>query len=129
MPRAPKVDIVRPKTWLRYKPSMCDGCQAGCCTMPVVVTTEDLFHMGYLKASEVEGPLVRISQRLKREGLIKSYRSRSRTFVLRQVNGHDCLFLDKDRRCTIYEKRPHICRRFPLNSIRPGYCPSIRKEE
>lgn len=126
-PMPKSVDILRPKTWLRYKPSMCRGCQAGCCTLPVNVTSEELFHMGFIEAHQVNGPLKRIAQRLKRMGIIRSYQDRTRLFRLEQVNGHDCVFLDEDRRCTIYERRPSICRDFPFNSARPGFCPSKKQ--
>jgi len=123
-----KVDILRPKTWVRYQPSLCQGCQAGCCTLPVLVTAEELYHLGYLKADEVNGPLKRIAQRLIRQGIIRSYQDRTRLFRLEQKNGHDCVFLDGNRRCVVYDRRPSICRQFPSNSARPGFCPSQRKE-
>ena len=121
------VEILRPATWVRYKPSLCKGCWAGCCTLPVQVSPEDLFHMGYLRADQVEGPLKRIANRLRREGIIQSYNARKRTFTLQQKNGHDCIFLDEDRLCTIYEKRPYICRRFPETSARPGVLSETEK--
>ena len=125
--KKPEVDILRPKTWVPFKLSNCQGCWAGCCTLPVQVSSEELHHMGFLKAHEVEGPLKRIAQRLKRQGIIRSYRDRSRTFTLQRKNGHDCIFLDENRRCTIYDRRPSICRRFPETSARPGYCPHQKK--
>jgi len=95
--------------------------------MPVRVTPEELFHMGYLEATEVNGPLKRIANRLKKQGIIKSFHTRYRIFTLAQKDGNDCVFLDEKRLCTIYDRRPNICRKFPNDSIRPGYCPAIRK--
>ena len=118
-----EVDLLRPSTWIRYKPSLCKGCWAGCCTMPVVVNPEDLFHMGYLNAQEVNGPLKRIAGRLIKLGVVKTYREKSRSFVLRQRKNHDCIFLDRNRMCTIYDRRPAVCREFPMNSKRAGFCP------
>jgi Fe-S-cluster containining protein len=41
----------------------------------------------------------------------------------------DCLFLDATTRlCSVYAKRPQLCRDFPMKKgNRHGYCPSIRK--
>ncbi len=122
-----KVDCLNSKTWVKYEPAMCKGCWAGCCTLPVTVDPEDLFHMGYVEAHEVNGPLKNVASRLLEAGIIQAHQPRSRTFTLHQKNGRDCVFLDKDRLCTIYDKRPSVCRRFPYNSERPGFCPSRRK--
>src|SRR5687768_6165366 len=78
----------RPATWVKFRPGLCEGCWAGCCTLPVTVTSEDLFHMGYLTAVQVNGPLLRIAARLMREGLVKSYNNRTRIFTLQTKNGH-----------------------------------------
>src|SRR4051812_37217374 len=77
-----KADILVPSTWKKYRPSMCHNCQAGCCTLPVTVDSEDLFHMGYIEATQVNGPLKKIAKRLMSQGIVKTYRDRSRTFVL-----------------------------------------------
>ena len=122
-----KVEIAKPSSWVRYKPSMCRGCWAGCCTMPVQVTSEELFHMGFIEAHQVNGPLKRISQKLIKSGIIKSFNSRTRLFRLKQLENGDCVFLDSKRLCKIYENRPSICRGFPFNGARPGFCPSQRK--
>lgn len=117
------VDILRPATWVKYEPSLCRGCWAGCCTLPLRVTSEDLHHMGFLAADEVNGPLKRIAARLIREGIVKSFNTRTALFTIQTKNGHDCRFLDENRLCTIYDRRPSICRGFPFNGERPGYCP------
>ena len=83
--------------------------------------------MGYLTPLQVNGPLLRIAARLIRQGIVKSYNDRTRIFTLQTKHGHDCLFLDEQRLCTIYDRRPGVCRRFPLNSARPGYCPGKPK--
>jgi Fe-S-cluster containining protein len=116
--------IHRSETWVKYHPSKCEGCWAGCCTLPVPVTSEELHHMGFIEADEVNGPLKRIARRLIREGIIQSFNARTRLFTINQVNGDDCVFLDENRRCKIYDRRPSICRRFPMNSVRPGHCPN-----
>lgn len=124
-----KIAVGLPSSWVKYCPSLCKGCWAGCCTMPVQVTSEELFHMGFLQASEVNGPLKRIANRLIKQGIIRSFNARTRLFRLMQVNGNDCVFLDENRLCRIYDRRPSICRAFPQNSVRPGFCPAIRKED
>lgn len=129
MAKKEKIEVGLPETWVKYRPSLCKGCWAGCCTMPVQVTSEELYHMGYLKAEEVNGPLKRISQRLIKAGIIRSFNARTRLFRLQQVNGNDCVFLDENRLCKIYDRRPSICREFPKNNVRPGYCPAIRKSK
>ena len=95
--------------------------------MPVQVTSEELFHMGFIESHQVNGPLKRIAQRLIRSGIIRSFNSRTRLFRLKQLENGDCVFLDSNRLCTIYENRPSICRGFPFNSVRPGFCPSQRR--
>jgi len=118
-----KVDIHRPVTWVKFKPSLCKGCFAGCCTLPVLVTAEELYHLGYLKFNEVTGPLKIHAERLKKKKIIQSFNSRTQLFTLYQHPNSDCVFLTKDRLCSVYEKRPSICREFPKNSKRPGFCP------
>ncbi len=83
--------------------------------------------MGYLTLFQVNGPLKRIANRLIREGVLRSYRPRTRTFILQRTKADDCVFLDADRRCQIYDRRPFVCRKFPENAVRPGFCPSQRK--
>lgn len=117
------VDILRPKTWVRYKPSLCANCHAGCCTLPLRVSAEDLFHMGFIEYEKVNGPLKQIANRLIKQGIVRSYNTRTKVFTIQRHKNEDCIFLDENRRCTIYAKRPVVCRRFPDNSIRPGFCP------
>jgi uncharacterized protein len=118
-----KVKIHEPSTWVPYRPSLCQGCYSGCCTLPVQVTSEELFHMGYIPMEKVNGPLKRIAQGLIKKGIIRSYNDRTRLFRLQQVNGNDCVFLDEKRLCKIYDRRPSICRQFPRNGKRPTHCP------
>lgn len=122
-------NIIKPETWVRYRPSLCKGCWAGCCTLPVKVSAEDLYHMGFITYREVNASLPKLFIRLKKEGIVRSLNLRSEVFTLAQRPNHDCIFLDEKRLCTIYERRPSVCRSFPENSKRPGYCPSQRKEK
>jgi Fe-S-cluster containining protein len=55
---------------------------------------------------------------------VRSYHPPTGLFVLEQRHGRDCVFLHPEtRRCTVYEKRPEVCRNFPKIGPRPGYCP------
>ena len=100
---------------------------AGCCTLPVRVDTEDLFHMGFISMEQVNGPKKRIANRLIKQGILRSYNKRTELFTLKRHRNNDCVFLDENRRCKIYERRPFVCRRFPDFSARPGYCPNQLK--
>lgn len=121
------VNIDFPSTWRKFKPSLCKNCWAGCCTLPLEVSSEDLHHMGFIGADEVEGSLKKVAKRLIKEGIVESFRARTGIFTIRRTQHGDCIFLDKNRMCKIYDKRPSICRRFPECGPRPGYCPHTPK--
>ncbi len=123
-----KTDPGKPSTWVPFEISMCKGCWAGCCTLPVEVTAEELYHMGLIKIEEVQGRLKPIATRLKKEGVIQDFHPRRAVFILKQKPNGDCQFLDKNRLCKIYSVRPSICRRFPDGGPRPGYCPHREKK-
>lgn len=126
-PKPPAADAQRPSTWIRYRSGLCEGCWAGCCTLPVEVSARDLIRLGLITEEEAAISLQRVARKLQDAGLIQAYQARSQIFVLEQRHGRDCLFLGRDRRCTVYEKRPEVCRRFPRIGPRPGYCPAARK--
>lgn len=121
------VEILRPQTWVRFHPSLCADCKAGCCTLPLRVSSEDLYQMGFVRYDEVNGPLKRIANRLIKQGIVRSYNARTKLFTIQRRKTHDCIFLNEDRRCTIYDKRPFVCRSFPNNSVRSGFCPYQKK--
>jgi Fe-S-cluster containining protein len=102
---------------------MCDGCWAGCCTLPVEVSVVDLIRLGLTTENEAADSLKKLARRLEREGIIQAYVARTQIFVLEQRGGRDCIFLSRDRLCTVYEKRPEVCRKFPSIGPRPGFCP------
>jgi Fe-S-cluster containining protein len=65
---------------------------------------------------------------LMKEGIISSYRQGTELFMLTQKHGRDCYFLDsKTRLCTVYDKRPGVCRDFPSIGPRPSFCPCTPK--
>lgn len=123
------LEIEKPSTWLKYKKGLCDTCNAGCCTLVVEVTCEDLVRLGLTDEWETENSLKGLIKRLKKSGVIKRYNFKTGKFVLTQYSGGDCQFLDKNRRCTVYEKRPEVCRNHPKAvGPRPGYCPYSPKK-
>ena len=93
--------------------------------MPVEVTAQDLFLIGVLDEYEFEESPRKAVQKLQKMGVIKSYRAGTGLFMLERKQGRDCVYLGEDRRCTIYDKRPQVCRKFPEQmGRRVGYCPA-----
>lgn len=117
-----------PSTWMKYRKGLCEGCWAGCCTLPVEVSAADLLRLELITIDEAAASLKKVARRLMKEGIVRSYHPKNQLFVLEQRNGRDCLYLGKDRQCTVYEKRPEVCRKFPTIGPRPGYCPAKRKK-
>jgi Fe-S-cluster containining protein len=127
-PPPSNIDRDRPSTWPAYRKGLCEGCWAGCCTLPVEVSAFDLIRLGLITEDEAMGSLKKVARRLMKEGFVRSFHAPAQLFILEQRQGRDCLFLgERDRRCTVYEKRPEVCRQFPKIGPRPGYCPAIRK--
>lgn len=113
---------------MRYRAGLCEGCWSGCCTLPVEVSLHDLMRLELVTPEEASilSPK-EISHKLMRSKVIQGFSQKTQIFVLAQKYGRDCLFLDADRRCTVYEKRPEVCRQFPKIGPRPGYCPGARR--
>lgn len=96
--------------------------------MPVEVKWEDLLRLGVVEESD-QSSMKKTVKKLIKQGVITSYRQSTGLFMLTQKSNRDCYFLDlKTRLCTVYEKRPGVCREFPSIGPRPGYCPSIPKK-
>jgi Fe-S-cluster containining protein len=123
------VSITNPKSWVKYNPKNCMNCMSGCCTLPVKVNAEDLYQMGLIEAYQVNGPLKRIANRLIKQGVLRSFSQKSQLGTLERRKNNDCVFLNKDRKCIIYERRPFICRSFPKFSANPGNCPRQKKSK
>ena len=97
--------------------------------MPVEVGAQDLIRLGVVTSDDISHALKKTVQRLIREKIIVSYRKGTDLFMLSQKANRDCLFLDSQTRlCTVYEKRPEVCRQFPSIGPRPGYCPVGKKK-
>lgn len=120
--------IRKPETWVRYRPSLCGSCRASCCHgWPVEASVADLVRLGFLTEREASGSLARATERLVRRGVVRAFRPRKLVFELARRPGGDCVFLDGERRCTVYLKRPEICRSFPRIGQKPGHCPYVPK--
>jgi Fe-S-cluster containining protein len=92
--------------------------------LPVEVSAFDLIRLELTDEAEAGRSLKKVARRLMKEGIVERYRSETQLFTLAQRYGRDCIFLSKERKCTVYEKRPEVCRRFPKIGPRPGYCPA-----
>lgn len=98
--------------------------------MPVEIKLSDLVRLGLVSEDEAQGSVRKIASRLKREKIIVSYRQGTDLFMLSQKANRDCLFLDsKTRLCTVYDRRPEVCRSFPSVGPRPGWCPVVPKSK
>ena len=121
------VQVQDPSTWIKYKKGLCEDCWAGCCTLPVEASASDLIRLELITEDEAAESLKKVARRLKREGMIQTFTSKSQLFVLEQRSGRDCIFLGQDRLCTVYDRRPEVCRSFPKIGPKPGFCPAFKK--
>jgi Fe-S-cluster containining protein len=124
-----KRDPQRPSTWLPYKKGMCDGCWSGCCTLPVEVSASDLIRLELITEEEAAISLKEVAKKLSKQGILQDYKLKEQLFILEQRHGRDCIFLSEDRLCTVYEKRPEVCRMFPKIGPKPGFCPAQKKDQ
>jgi Fe-S-cluster containining protein len=120
-------DPQRPSTWVPYKKGMCDGCWSGCCTLPVEVSAADLIRLELITEEEAAISLKEVGKKLSKQGILQDYKLKEQLFILEQRYGRDCIFLSEDRLCTVYEKRPEVCRQFPKIGPKPGFCPQSKK--
>lgn len=118
-------DAQRPSTWRTYRSGLCEGCWAGCCTLPVEASAADLVRLGVLEVIEAAQITKAVVRRLEKSGILDRYIQKTGIFLLAQRANSDCVYLDaKTRRCTVYDRRPEVCRQFPKIGPRPGYCPA-----
>ena len=120
-----KIDKDRPSTWKAYVKENCSKCRANCCTMPVEVKAADLLRLRLVSQDEIDISVKKVAKRLKKEGIISSYREGTDLFMLTQKSNDDCYFLDTiTRMCSVYADRPDTCRDFPSRvGTRVGFCP------
>jgi hypothetical protein len=101
---------------------------ATCCSLPVEVRTADLIRMELMDPDEAGEDLRMVARRLLKSGVAEHYHHRSATLTLARMANGDCCFLDcRNRRCTIYERRPDTCRNHPQIGPRSGYCAYMKK--
>ena len=121
-------DPQRPSTWRKYTKGLCTDCWAGCCTLPLEVSASDLIRLGLATEDEASISLKDVAKKLLKQKVIQSFNPKTQIFVMAQVGGRDCLYLDpRTRLCTVYETRPEVCRKFPTIGPRPGFCPYKKK--
>lgn len=122
-----KVFLQDTSTWVRYSSDKCQSCQALCCHLPVEVDLDDLVNMELLSEFEVELGHKYILKKLTKEKIVKRFDAKTEKYLLVQMGDGACPCLGKDKRCTIYEKRPKTCRNHPIIGPRPGFCPYKKK--
>lgn len=97
--------------------------------MLLEVTAEDLIRLGVCTEDEVKTSPNKLFKRLRKERIAMSYREGTGLFMLQSKANGDCQFLDAQTRlCTVYEKRPDVCRKFPSIGPRPGFCPARKNQ-
>jgi Fe-S-cluster containining protein len=121
------VNFDLPSTWVKFRPSLCEGCSALCCSLPLEVDKEDLCRLGLISEDELQGSLKKVAKRLQSQKLIKIFRAGTGLFTMAQKMDGSCIFLNDKKQCTVYDKRPRVCRDFPKIGPRAGYCPCIKK--
>ncbi|NBX69447.1 MAG: YkgJ family cysteine cluster protein [Proteobacteria bacterium] len=121
------VNFDLPSTWVKFRPSLCDGCTSLCCSLPLEIDKYDLLKLELISEDEFHGSLKKVARRLESEGIVKSFRASTGLFIMGQQTSGECIFLNSEKRCSVYEKRPRVCREFPKIGPRPGYCPCIKK--
>src|SRR5688500_11145121 len=68
-----RIDPQVPSQWTRFKKGDCDGCWAGCCTLPVEVSAVDLMRLELITEDEAAVSLKKVAKRLMKEGLIQAF--------------------------------------------------------
>jgi len=94
--------------------------------MPVEITASDLLRLGLADEDELSSSPKKVFAKLSKQGILRSYRASTGLFMMVQKSNSDCIFLDSQRLCSVYEKRPDVCRKFPAVGLRPGYCPAAK---
>ncbi len=119
-----------PSSWVKFESGLCIKCKGVCCTMPVEVKSADLIRLNIASVDELQQSVKKTAKRLKKFGVISSYREGTDLFMLSQKTNEDCYFLDsKTRLCTVYENRPETCRDFPTQvGPRVSYCPFKKRD-
>lgn len=123
-----KVSLDNLRSWTRYNKGMCQDCLAWCCYLPVEVDVADLVRMGLIDEFEATLGNKHILKKLQGKE-IKRWDAKSEKFILVQMADGACPYLDANKQCTIYDKRPNTCREHPGKGPRPGFCPYQKKSK
>lgn len=124
------VDRDRPSTWVRYREGLCQSCSSACCTMPVEVQAHDLVRLGLASEDEINISKKKVFKKLNKLKVLSSYREGTDLFMLQSTSRGECPFLNSETRlCTVYERRPDVCRKFPRIGPRPGFCPHQKRNQ
>lgn len=116
------------KRWSLYKKGMCETCEGLCCYMPVEIMVKDLIRMNILDEFHLElSEKEQIKEALKHPNILR-YTPSTQKFTLAQKPDSSCIYLDKQKKCTIYDVRPDTCRNHPKIGPRPNYCAYLKKE-
>lgn len=114
--------------WSLYKKGMCESCEGLCCYMPVEVELSDLIRLGILVDFHLELPLNQQTKEALKNPAVLRYTPSTKKYTLAQKPDNSCYFLDKNKKCTVYENRPDTCRNHPKIGPRPNYCAYLKKE-
>lgn len=118
-----EADKENTNTWIKFTKNSCKACVATCCTMPIEVRWEDLKRLNFVDTDDLLKPFKTVINRLKKEKVITAYREESGLFAFRQTTEGKCRYVIGNK-CGVYEKRPLVCRAFPLTmGWRHGFCP------
>ncbi|MEY4631567.1 MAG: hypothetical protein RIQ81_1687 [Pseudomonadota bacterium] len=109
--------------WKPYREGMCNGCLSYCCHLPVEASASDMVRLGFAEQDEYRDSPRKLFRKLSAQKIVSAFRQKTGLFTLAQKPDGSCIFLGADRRCTVYEKRPEVCRKFPSVGPRPGFCP------
>lgn len=98
-----------PTVHLDSEGASCDNCRAACCyTWIIAVDAEDLRN----------GVPEALTDPLPRSQFDDVNDQRSARMMKRSEGTHACVALDEEtNRCTIYDRRPRVCRDFRVGSI------------
>jgi Fe-S-cluster containining protein len=95
--------------------------------LPVEVYKNDLIRLGLTDDFEYSDSPKKVAKSLVKQKIVKSFNIKSGVFILEQNAFEECLYLGKDKKCTVYKKRPDTCRNHPEIGPRPGYCGYVKK--
>lgn len=117
-----------PVSWINFHKTLCDSCLAACCSLQLEITVTDLLALKLISEEETETIYRKeLYSQLQRRGIVERYNSKSDKFILARKPSGECIFLSNEKRCQVYDSRPHVCRQFPLNEYFGGKCPYKRK--